>query len=233
LRLRQAGGQLRVALTGFVLVLTAGLSASALLVRDVTVAWDSSRQLPDVSDLRVRYAAPRLEAVLHGPMGEYLPPGRERDRVLRWARVERDRSAFYAGVRPILGTRCVTCHGAGGVAAAGIALSDFAQVAPLLERGPPARALLRHTHTHLLGVGLLLLVVGALVAATRAPAWLRAGLAGLGPLALLVETGSWWWARTWEGAAWLVAGASTALAACWAGAVLLILLDLWTPGGRE
>jgi hypothetical protein len=97
----------------------------------------------------------------------------------------------------------------------------------------PARLLLI-SHVHLLGMGMLFLLSGAAVVATRWPPRLRAALAVSGPLSVLATTGGFW-AVKYGGPpfALLVLIGGVGMAFAFLGSVLAALLDLWLPQGAE
>ena len=118
------------------------------------------------------------------------PP--DRDRVLEWVHngaLESD----YPKIKPILDSRCATCHSAqSGMPIPPI--DSYAAVQKLAEtdQGPTITDLARVSHVHLFGISIFFLLTGAIFALSRITAWLRVTIVVLPYLAIIADIGSWW-----------------------------------------
>jgi len=233
MRLSNAHVATKIALTIGLLLVAGALAVSALLAKESVASTESELPVVTIRDYRIKFGRSPLEQSLHGSMREYLPGGSQRETVLYWLDNGANRTDFYEHVQPVFAARCTSCHGDSGSAAAGIVLAHYRYVEPLATgRGPPRKDLLEHTHTHLFGIGLVLVGLAFLVAATRSPTWGRVVMVVLLPLGLVAEALSWWWTPLWEPAARMGWIGAHVLFVSVCGSVLLILLDLWISPPR-
>ncbi len=220
----------KLAVTVFLVVIAASLAASGMLLRHSAVSEQSDSIFPDKEDLKVRFGASPLEAAIHGNMGKYLRPSRDRDQVIEWLRKGGERTGFYEKVEPILARHCLSCHGASSTVAAGVSLVLYSDVQPYsAQRGPSTKKLIKQTHIHLFGIGSALVLISLLVSITRLHILVRAAFAVLPLSALLADVACWWWIRVWDGAAHLGWFAGLMLFVSAGVSILLIMVDLWLP----
>jgi hypothetical protein len=96
------------------------------------------------------------------------------------------------------------------------------------DRGMDPRRLLMLTHVHLLGIGLVFVVTGALMVSTSFSLRTRAVLALAGPLGLLSSVGGWWATKAGgSGLSWLVLTGGVLMSAAFAASVLAIVVETW------
>jgi hypothetical protein len=88
--------------------------------------------------------------------------------------------------------------------------------------------LLMLSHVHLLGMGMMFLLVGAAVALSAWPKWIRCALIVGGLSSILFDIFGWW-AVKFGGGAWspVVMFGGGLMGVCFGASVLVSLYDLW------
>jgi hypothetical protein len=96
------------------------------------------------------------------------------------------------------------------------------------DTGMDSSRLLSLSHIHLLGMGMMFLLVGVAVALTRFPSRLRSILVFCGPLAILLDIFGWWGVK-WFGApvSPVVMLSGALMFGTFMFSVALALYDLW------
>lgn len=235
----------RVGISALLLVLAGGLAASGAHLQNQHQNRD---ERPGVSLLDIEGAYHGVEATaplvvqLRAGHPEELPAP-ERELLLSWLsskRISEDYDSLELGVdapAEVLARRCVECHSRTGLEGAHgdarIALGTWPEVSKVAfsrrVEPLPTAVLAASTHAHALGLGSLSLVLALFLFLTRFPALLSAALCGLAGVALLVDLGSWWLARSSAGLAPLLVAAGACYAAASALSIVLVFLDLWLP----
>jgi hypothetical protein len=179
-------------------------------------------------------------------MRQYLPDEEEYRSMVQWLesdRISEDYDSLELGdfaPAEIIAVRCLHCHNRDGAEAAE---ADPEKVVPLeywddvkkvafpKNLDPvPLSILVTSTHTHALTIPLVALVTSLLFLATAWPKGLRYGVVLLFFLALLLDVGSWWLARVWMPACYLILGAGGVFGALGGLQLLGAFLDTWLGG---
>lgn len=170
----------------------------------------------------------RLESALRGPMASNIDQP-DRDRVLEWVHNGALESE-YPNVKPILDSRCVSCHSA----QSGMPippLDSYAAVEKLsqTDRGPTITDLARVSHVHLFGISIFFLLTGAIFALSRLGAWLRVTIVVLPYLSIIADIGSWWLTKFFPffGVVVVISGALMGLAL--GLQIVISLWEMWLP----
>lgn len=242
--LRELGLGLRVGLTALLFVICGGFLASGA---HLIAQHENRDEQPGVSlvDLEGAYhgvqsRAPLLSAVERGHPPEMT--AKERDLLLAWLggrRVSEDYDSLELGddaPAEILARRCVACHSRGfegepgGAKFSLASWQDVSKVAFSRRIDPlPETVVAASTHAHALALAPLSIVLLALLTATRfAPRWAGPLCAASG-VALLLDLGLWWIARSVAGLAVGIAIAGGVYALAMAVTLVLVLADLWLP----
>jgi hypothetical protein len=237
----------RLLTTLFLLALVAGVGVGEATVMLARSGADGEPGL-SLEDIRRTYhgrpgwtlLASKVDG---GSMEKHCPIPSERAALLAWARGGATREGFEPA-RRVLDARCLRCHAPGrerersSFASSPETGAEWERVVEFTrpDRGIPTEALARSTHAHLLGMGTLFALLGALVLMSDLPRGPR-GVAAVAPLvAMLVDIGGWWLTRLHPGFAALVAAGGLLVFACSAAAAVACLRALWFPappgGGR-
>ena len=203
---------------------------------------------PGVSldDLRGAYHGVSMRAPLLVALENDHPadlPEADRELLLEWLRGDRISEDYdnldlgFESPAEILDAGCLGCHARGAEEGDGIGETvpleywdDVEKLAWSREiEATPEEILIASTHTHALSLGVVTLVLGLLLVATRWPAFVTGGLFFAGGLALLLDLSAWWLARGNDAWVFVIAAMGAAYTGSMALASLLILLDLWLP----
>lgn len=131
----------------------------------------------------------RLEAAIRGPMAGYLDDD-ARATIVAWIKAGAGEARYHATVEPITSKRCVGCHHGSGPL---VDLTTYAGVRKVadVDMGQSLVSLIRVSHIHLFGIGLILFSVGLVFRMTVLPQWLKSTLALLPFLAVAVDILAW------------------------------------------
>jgi len=131
----------------------------------------------------------RLEAAIRGPMAGYLDDD-ARATIVAWIQVGAGEARYHATVEPITSKRCVVCHNGRGPL---VDLNSYEGVRKManVDMGQSLVSLVRVSHIHLFGIGLILFAVGLVFRMTVLPQWLKSTLALLPFLAVGGDILAW------------------------------------------
>ncbi|MHC4943577.1 MAG: hypothetical protein ACYTG7_11225 [Planctomycetota bacterium] len=238
---------LRIAVTCLIAVLAGGLAASAYQMWHHYHNKDENPEL-SMDDIigsfhGINQPSRLLEAV-KGDMREYIPTDEEYDALVKWlggSRISEDYDSLELGdysPAEIIAANCLKCHGRDSTEGGGVGKSvpleywdDVKRLAFPKNLDPVSVSILAtSTHTHALTMPMIGLLAGLLFLATGWPRSLRHGLVMLALLALLLDIGSWWLARSSEMFCYVIVGAGGAFGGLCALMLLGAFLDLWFGG---
>jgi hypothetical protein len=134
----------------------------------------------------------RLEEAIRGPMAPHLDSIDSRNTIVAWLKSGAPQAQYEAQVRPILQRDCVACHSP----ASGMGLPDLTNYAAVrtlarVDMGQSIKSLVRLSHIHLFGIGLLLLSVGLIFRRAEGPPWLMNSIILIPFLSVFVDIVSW------------------------------------------
>lgn len=179
----------------------------------------------------------RLEAALRGPMAGYIGTD-DRHHMIEWIRTGAPESDYAPRIRPILEKTCLACHRPGSVVKAPD-LTSYAAFGPLVQMDPGVslHSLMRLSHIHLFGIGLILFGVGSIFRRAQLPAWLGTGLLIFPFAAIFVDIAAWFLAKRDPVYAYTIVSAGAALGLALAAQILIALYQLWrrrpAGGGKQ
>lgn len=185
----------KVMITLFLLVMGAGYLFAVVNVY-VSRRYQDGKPGMSIEDVVRSYHGSRemslLEAKIHGSMSDYLPDPLGRATVLNWIRdgaSEKD----YPKVEPVFQDHCVVCHSLEGISSFA-PLTSYAEIKPLtaMDRGVSILSLIRTTHTHILSMGMMFLILGLAFSFTSVSERVKVIAMALPFLAIMVDMGSWW-----------------------------------------
>ncbi|HXN07914.1 MAG TPA: cytochrome c [Nitrospiria bacterium] len=135
----------------------------------------------------------RLEAALHGPMGDDLSD-QEKNRIYRWIREGASEQGFPQ-VFAILQQNCVSCHDGNmpGIPR----LASFEELAGYTktDMGESIKNLIRVSHVHLFGISFIFLLSGGIFVLSELSVKWRAILVLVPFISMWVDIGSWWFTK--------------------------------------
>lgn len=139
----------------------------------------------------------RLEAAIRGPMAAYIQIA-DRNEIVAWLKDGARESEYSTTVEPILKKSCTACHNP----ASGLPIPDltnFAGVQELsaVDMGESLHTLMKLSHIHLFGIGILLLAVGLIFRLSVMRPWLKLSLIVL-PFAAMFADILAWFLTKWD-----------------------------------
>lgn len=184
-----------------------------------------------IEDIATNYygnrSGTRLEAAIRGSMAGFIQP-QERHHIIAWLKSGAPEDDFDASVRPVLESRCIRCHNpASGLKIPSLAalteVREFARV----DTGEALLTLVKLSHIHLFGIGLLVFGVGMVFRRARLPEWLRSGLLVIPFLAIATDVLAWFLTKWDPYYATVVVGAGAVLGLALAAQIVISLYQMW------
>ncbi len=169
----------------------------------------------------------RLEAAIRGSMAAYLPL-EERYPIVAWLKSGAPEAEFEQKVLPIVQKRCAACHGP----QAGPGLPDLTHYDGIrevadIDTGVSLQTLVKISHIHLFGVGLVLLGVGMIFRRAQLREPLKSLIIVL-PYAAIVADILAWFLTKWDPVyAYTVVVAGAVLGLCLGLQILISLYQMW------
>lgn len=139
-----------------------------------------------------------------------------------------DQAGYETLIQPILAKTCLACH----TPASGLPIPDFSsyeglQAVATIDKGESLHTLMKLSHIHLFGIGLLLLGVGLIFRLAVMHRWLKIGLIVL-PFAGMFADILAWFLTKWDPVyAYVVVVAGAVLGLSLSAQILISLYQLW------
>jgi len=170
----------------------------------------------------------RLEAAIRGSMAGNLQRLEDRHEIVAWLKGGAPEKGYDALIRPILKKTCLQCHSP----ASGLKIPDLSTYKGIMtvanvDTGESLHTLLKLSHIHLFGIGLVALGIGFIFRLAVLSLWLKATLIVL-PFAAIFADILAWFLTKWDPIyAYTVVTAGALLGLAWAGQILISLYQLW------
>lgn len=133
----------------------------------------------------------RLEAAIRGPMAAYIQID-DRNEIVAWLKSGASEASYFSTIESLFSKSCISCHNPNS----GLQIPDFttykgvAQVAQL-DLGESLHTLMKLSHIHLFGIGLLLLAIGLIFRLALVRRWLKVSLIVLPFAAMFIDILAW------------------------------------------
>lgn len=176
----------------------------------------------------------RLEAAIRGPMAGYVERDEDRYEIVAWLKSGAPVSGYRTTVFPILERSCLQCHSP----ASGLRLPDLSTYAAIktvanVDTGQSLHTLMKLSHIHLFGIGLVALGIGLIFRLAAMRSWLKAAIMVL-PFAVIFADILAWFLTKWDPIyAYTVVVAGVLLGLAWAVQILVSLYQLWFRRAAE
>jgi len=169
----------------------------------------------------------RLESALRGPMAGYIETG-QRSQVVKWLKSGASEADYERLIKPIFDEQCVTCHSA----ASGLDVPDFTSYPGIKEvanvdTGVSLHSLMKVSHIHLFGIGLVALGIGLVFRFALLPAWFQHTLTLLPFIAIFSDISAWFLTKWDPIYAYTVIIAGGMLGLSWALQIIISLYQIW------
>jgi len=170
----------------------------------------------------------RLEAAIRGPMAPHLDSVESRNKIVAWLYAGAPEAQYRTEVQPILHRDCLECHSP----ASGMGLPDLSNYAGVrqmaqVDTGQSIQSLVRLSHIHLFGIGLLLLAVGLIFRHAEGRPWLLNTIIVTPFVAVLVDIAAWFLTKTDPVYAYTIVIAGAILGIALAAQILTSLYQMW------
>ncbi|GMQ88426.1 MAG: hypothetical protein BMS9Abin08_1670 [Gammaproteobacteria bacterium] len=170
----------------------------------------------------------RLEAAIRGPMAGYIQKIDDRYQIVAWLKDGAPEKGYTTRIRPILEKTCLKCHSP----ASGLKIPDFSSYEGIsavadVDTGESLHTLMKLSHIHLFGIGLVALGIGFIFRLSVLAGWLKATLVLLPFVAIFADILAWFLTKWDPVYAYTVVTAGALLGAAWAGQILISLYQLW------
>jgi hypothetical protein len=188
--------------------------------------WISVQDIAD--DYYGNRSGTRLEAAIRGPMAPHLDSVESRNRIVAWLKSGATESGYQSTIRPILQRDCVSCHSKAG----GLGLPDFTtyagvHVVATVDTGQSIESLVRLSHIHLFGIGLLLFAVGMIFRRTELRSWFKHTVLLTPFAAVFVDILAWFLTKEDPVYAYTLVGAGALLGLALGMQILISIYQLW------
>jgi len=169
----------------------------------------------------------RLEAAIRGPMSGYIQIN-ERSKIVAWLKSGASQQGYEADIRPILAERCLGCHSPeSGLDIPNLSTYEGIQEVTDIDTGMSIHSLMKLSHIHLFGIGLVLFGVGMVFRRVEMRSWLKSTLIILPFVAILVDILAWFLTKWDPVYAYTVVIAGGVLGLCLAIQILTSLYQMW------
>jgi len=169
----------------------------------------------------------RLEAAIRGPMSGRISI-LERHHVVAWLKSGAPEKGYATTIRPILARRCISCHSpASGLKIPDLSNYEGVRKVARVDTGVSLHSLMKISHIHLFGIGLVALTIGLIFRFTVLPPLLKHTLTLLPFAAIFVDILSWFLTKWDPLYAYTILISGGVLGAAWAGQMLISLYQIW------
>jgi hypothetical protein len=170
----------------------------------------------------------RLEAAIRGPMAGYLQQLEDRHQIVAWLKDGASEKGYNARIRPILEKTCLQCHSpASGLKVPDLSTYEGIRAVAGVDTGESLHTLMKLSHIHLFGIGLVALGIGLIFRLAVLGGWIKASLMVLPFVAIFADILAWFLTKWDPVYAYTVVTAGALLGLAWAGQILISLYQLW------
>lgn len=227
MKLKNTDISIKVLTSFFLMALCAVFFVSGMLLKNPFELSTGSSLMDAKEKILRQFTGSTLENAVSGSMSGYLTNPHERRAVVDWLKNGGGRTGFYSRIQPILSRRCGNCHGE-TTGAGGISLTLYSSLhSYATNKGPSGEDLLRQSHFHLAGIGLLLFALGILIALTDVSRMFQTILIVSLFFSLFTDIACRFWIRIQPEAVWGILAAGIFLYICVALSTVLVIVDIW------
>jgi len=170
----------------------------------------------------------RLEAAIRGSMAGYIQQLDDRYQIVAWLKGGASEKEYTASIRPILEKTCLKCHSpASGLKIPDLSSYESITVVADIDTGESLHTLIKLSHIHLFGIGLVAFGVGLIFRLAVLNVWIKAPLMVLPFVAIFADILAWFLTKWDPVYAYTVVTAGALLGVAWAGQILISLYQLW------
>lgn len=217
--------------TAFLLLMAAGY-LMAMVYLYTSHAGHDSKPGVSIEDIVDTYygnrSGTRLEAAIRGPMAGYLQQLDDRNQIVAWLKGGGSEKGYNDRIRPILEKTCLQCHSpASGLKIPDLSTYQGIKLVAEVDTGESLHTLMKLSHIHLFGIGLVALGIGLVFRLAALSVWLKATLMVSPFVAIFADILAWFLTKWDPVYAYTVVAAGALLGLAWVGQILISLYQLW------
>lgn len=169
----------------------------------------------------------RLEAAIRGPMAPLIQTD-DRNQVVAWLKTGAGEAGYNSVIAPIFTKSCITCHNPNsGVPVPDLTTYEKVREVANVDMGESLHTLMKLSHIHLFGIGLLLLGLGLIFRLADMRRWIKVLLIVL-PFAAMLSDILAWFLTKWDPVyAYVVVIGGAALGLSFMTQIIVSLWQLW------
>jgi hypothetical protein len=170
----------------------------------------------------------KLEAAIRGTMAGYIQL-EDRHRIVEWLASGAPEKNYLTTIRPILAKTCLKCHSP----TPGMTIPDLSTYSGMREMtnvdtGHSLHTLMKLSHIHLFGIGLVLLGIGFIFILAVLPRWIKYSLILVPFIAIFADVLAWFLTKWDPFYAYTVVTAGAFLGLSLAAQILISLYQIWS-----
>jgi len=217
--------------TAFLLLMGTGYLMAVVYLYTSHEGHDGKSGL-SINDIAENYygnrSGTRLEAAIRGPMAGYLQQLDDRHRIVAWLKKGASEKEYKVRIRPILEKTCLQCHSP----ASELKIPDLSSYAGIravanVDTGESLHTLIKLSHIHLFGIGLVALGIGFIFRLAVLSIWIKATLILVPFVSIFADILAWFLTKWDPVYAYTVVTAGVLLGAAWAAQILISLYQIW------
>ena len=229
--LRMRSSNEKLLFSGFLLLVGVGYLMALTLIyfSDATLDGKPGLSIQDIADNYYgNRSGTRLEAAIRGPMAANLQSLDERNEIVNWLYAGESPAQYQKTVQPILQHDCLRCHSP----QSGLSIPDLSSYENVMkvaqeDTGASIATLVKLSHIHLFGIGLLLLAVGMIFRYAELPLVLKNTITIAPFIAVFVDILSWYLTKWDPVYAYTVVVAGAVVGIALAVQILVSLWQMW------
>lgn len=229
--LRDRSTNEKILFSAFLILMGVGYLMALTLIYYTDSGLDGKPGL-SVQDIADNYygnrSGTRLEAAIRGPMEPQLNSIAERNKIVDWLNSGETRSRYQKVVRPILQKDCLQCHSPkSGMKVPDLTSYQGVMKVAQVDTGASIGTLVKLSHIHLFGIGLLLLGIGMIFRHAELSAMLKHSITLTPFIAVFVDILAWYLTKWDPVYAYTVVVAGALLGLALAVQILIPLWQMW------
>lgn len=235
--LRNRSTNEKLLFSGFLVLVGVGYLMALTLIYFTDAKLDGKPGL-SIQDIADNYygnrSGTRLEAAIRGPMAPHLKSMDERNEIVKWLKNGESREQYQKVVQPILQHDCLQCHSPeSGLNVPNLTSYDNVMKVAQIDTGTSVATLVKLSHIHLFGIGLLLLAVGMIFRYAELPIILKNTITIAPFIAVFIDILSWYLTKWDPLYAYTVVVAGAVVGLALAVQILVPLWQMWLFRQKE
>lgn len=169
----------------------------------------------------------RLEAALRGSMAGYIET-EQRHHIVEWLKSGASKDDYDNTIQSILDKQCVTCHSMSfGLEILDLSRYESVKQVANVDTGVSLHSLMKVSHIHLFGIGLVALGIGLVFRFALLPPWFQHTLTLLPFVAIFADIAAWFLTKWDPVYAYTVVISGGLLGLAWVMQITLSLYQIW------